>query len=197
MVGISGGSGSGKTTFAGALVKRLQAYRPLLLQQDHYFRAWAEGSVEKTANRPAAVMWDALTGHLDALANRRSIGMPVTGSRMAARGAEPRDLSPGHVVFIEGHLLFTHAGVRERLDVKLFMEVDSHERVLRRLLRDARNGGNLERSASWYRSDVLPGYREFIEPTRRYADLVIPYETENPIALDAVTALIRSRLEQA
>ncbi|MDA1191093.1 MAG: AAA family ATPase [Candidatus Poribacteria bacterium] len=199
-VAVTGGSCSGKTTFVKALVERIGDLTPVVLHQDHYFRDWSDLSEEerdrrRTANHPDAVQWDSLLDHIERLIRRESITTPPPHTRAAKRGDALTTVEATDLLIVEGHLLLTNAPLRDLMDIKLFLDVDAHERVLRRMLRDARDGrDSLERAAAWYRKDVLPNFPLHTEPTKRFADLIIPYQYDNQIALAAVEATIRAML---
>jgi len=199
-VGIMGGSASGKTTFAKALAEELQAFSPVTLNQDFYFRDWSEYPPEErekvvTANHPDAVQWESLIGHIEQLVARQPIEIPPAGTRAAARGDETVTVQSSDLVIVEGHLILWNEKLRDLMGVKLFIDVDAHERVLRRLLRDvAQRGGDLERAVAWYRKDVLPNFPVYTEPCKQYADLVIPFLNENPVALQMIAVGIRERI---
>ncbi len=199
-VGIMGGSASGKTTFAKALVEELSSLSSVILHQDYYFKSWAEYPAEVrekviTANHPDAVCWEILIGHIEQLVDRQPIETPPPGTRAAARGDEPAIIQPRDVVIVDGHLILWNEILRNLMDVKLFMDVDPHERVLRRLLRDVgQRGGDLERAVAWYRKDVIPNFPVYTETCKQYADLIIPFHRENPIALQMIAAGIRERI---
>ncbi len=200
IVGIMGGSASGKTTFATALAQQLADFTPITLHQDSYFRDWSEFSPEErekvvTANHPDAVRWDVLIADVEKLRDKNSIESPAPGTRAASRGDEQKVTQPSSVVIVEGHLIFWNEQLRDLIDVKLYIDVDAHERVLRRLLRDVgTRSGSLEGAIKWYRRDVLPNYPIYTEPCKQYADLIIPFMNENPIALNTVEAGIRALL---
>lgn len=201
-VGIMGGSASGKTTFATALAAELKEFAPVVLNQDSYFRDWSEYSeVERerviTANHPDAVLWDALITDIEKLRNRDEIEIPTPGTRAAQRNDEKSSVQPSDVLIVEGHLIFWSEDLRDLLDIKLFLDVDAHERVLRRMLRDvAQRGGDLEWAINWYRRDVLPNFPVYTEPCKQYADLVIPFQDENPVALHTLVAGIQRRIRE-
>jgi uridine kinase len=201
-VGIMGGSASGKTTFANALTEMLSDFSPVVLHQDYYFKDWSDYPPEErekviTANHPNAVQWDVLIGHIEQLVARQPIETPPPGTRAAARGDEIALIQPSELVVVEGHLIFWDERLRNLMDLKLFMDVDAHERVLRRLLRDvSQRGGDLERAVAWYRHDVLPNFPVYTEPCKQYADLIIPFFDENPVALQMVAAGIRERISR-
>ena len=199
-VGIMGGSASGKTTFAKALAEELSSSSSVILHQDSYFKDWTRYPPEvrekvATANHPNAICWKALIGHIQQLVTRQPIETPVPGTRAAARGEEPATTQPGDVVIVEGHLILWNETLRNLMDVKLFMDVDPHERVLRRLLRDVgERGGDLERAVAWYRKDVIPNFSVYTEPCKQYADLILPFQHGNLVALQIIAAGIRERI---
>lgn len=201
-VGIMGGSASGKTTFASALAEQLAEFAPVVLNQDSYFRDWAEYSPAErerviTANHPDAVLWDALITDIEKLRARDAIEIPTPGTRAAQRSNENSHVQPSDIVIVEGHLIFWSEPLRDLMDIKLFLDVDAHERVLRRMLRDvAQSGGDLEWAINWYRRDVLPNFPVYTEPCKQYADLVIPFQDENPVALHTLVAGIRARIQE-
>lgn len=200
IVGIMGGSASGKTTFAAALTEKLADFTPITLNQDSYFRDWSEFTPEErekvvTANHPDAVRWDVLIADVESLRSYNPIQTPAPGTRAASRGDEKKEIQPKPVVIVEGHLIYWNEQLRDLLDIKLFLEVDAHERVLRRMLRDVgTRSANLEAAINWYRRDVLPNFPIYTEPCKQYADLIIPYLDENHIALQTVAAGIRTQL---
>jgi uridine kinase len=199
-VGISGGSASGKSTLAAALAQRLAAFSPVVLNQDAYFHDWsglppAEREARMTANHPDAVRWPELVEHARQLREGMAVQTPVPGTRAASRGDHPAALGPTRLLIVEGHLIFGAAALRPFLDLKLFLDVPPDERVLRRMFREAiERGGDLERAIAWYRHDVLPHYRLHTEPTRQFADLVLPWTEPREAVIDLLAAGIRSHL---
>ena len=201
-VGIMGGSASGKTTFASALAEQLTEFSPVVLNQDSYFRDWSEYSEAErerviTANHPDAVLWDALIADIKKLRDGDAIVKPTPGTRAAQRDKQKTSVQSSKVVIVEGHLIFWSGDLRDLMDIKLFLDVDAHERVLRRMLRDvAQRGGDLEWAINWYRRDVLPNFPVYTEPCKQYADLIIPFQDENPVALHTLVASIRARITE-
>ena len=199
-VGISGGSASGKTTLTNTLAEGLKEFSPVILHQDYYFRDWSEYSQEErekviTANHPDAVRWEVLLGHIHQLIARQPIETPPEGTRAFVRGDAPATIQPSDLIIVEGHLILWDAALRDLMEVKLFVDVEPHERVLRRLLRDvAQRGGDLEGAIAWYRRDVIPNFSVYTEPCKAYADLVVPFLDENPVALQTLTAGLRNRI---
>ncbi|MDA0711564.1 MAG: uridine kinase [bacterium] len=194
VVGISGGSAAGKTTFADALVQKLAPLDVVTLNQDRYFRDWADvqeatREAVRTSNHPRAVLWDALTDHVQTLKTGRPITVPIPGTRAMARGELSTTIISSPLILVEGHLIFTCEPLRDLMDLKVYLDVDAHERVLRRMLRDTSRGNmDLEKAVAWYRRDVIPNFPVHTEPTRMFADLIVPFEGE----VDRAIAVIAS-----
>lgn len=202
-IGIMGGSASGKTTFANALAQQLAEFSPIVLNQDSYFRDWSEYPEPEraeviTANHPDAILWDVLLTDIAKLRAREAIETPTQGTRAAQHDEKKTRVYPSDVLIVEGHLIFWHQTLRDLMDIKLFLDVDAHERVLRRMLRDvAQRGGDLEWSINWYRRDVLPNFPIYTESCKQYADLVIPLQNRNPVALHTLVSGIRARIRES
>ena len=200
VVGISGGSASGKSTLAAALAARLAAVDPVVLNQDAYFRDWsvlppAEREARMTANHPEAVLWPELVAHVTQLRQGVAVRGPVPGTRGAARGDAGASIGPTRLLIVEGHLILGEPTLRPLLDLKLFLDVPPDERVLRRMFREAiERGGDLERAIAWYRHDVLPHYRLHTEPTRQFADLILPWTEAHEEVIDLLAAGILARV---
>ena len=195
-----GGSAAGKTTLAHQLADNLADFSPVVLNQDRYFRDFSEYSSEEreriiTANHPSAVLWSALTEHLQLLSDRQPIQIPVSGSRWAQQQTEIEIVAPSDLVILEGHLIFWHQQIRDLLQLKIYLDVDPHERVLRRLLRSADTPNfDLKWQIDWYRRDVIPNYPIYTEPCKKYADLIMPFEENNSIAIEIIIAGLRQKL---
>ena len=199
LVAISGATASGKSTFAEQLCGRLEDLAPVLLKQDHYFRDFlevpeSEREAAVTSNHPRAVLWDELVRHLDVLKSGGQVRVPVEGTRFRRR-QEPNEVGPSRVVVVEGHLLFTDERVVSLADLKVFMDANVHERVVRRLLRDTKSGDtSLEKATAWYRRDVIPNVSVYSEPYAGIADIVVPFERDSRTAVDAVAAWVRANV---
>ena len=199
LVGIMGGSCSGKTTFARAVAEEIDDLNPITLNQDAYFRDWSVYPEEererlRTANHPDAVHWDPLVDHIRLLASRQQIVTPPDGTGSAARGRPKERVGPSDVIIVEGHLIYWNESLRDLMTLKLFLDVDTHERVVRRMLRDTGRNGDLEKVVAWYRRDVIPNYPTYTEPCRRYADMIVPYVDDNRLAVRLVATGIRDLL---
>lgn len=192
LLAIAGGSATGKSTLARALAESMADLSPVIVNQDRYFRDFAEYTPEerervRTANHPDALHWAAFHAALEALREGRSIEEPVPGTRAYQRGDPPRPVEPGQLVIVEGLFALWDEKCRTAADLRLYTEIDDDERVLRRIHRDiTERGGNLEGVVSWFRRDVRPNYPLYTQSTRRYADLIIP--TDRPV--DTVVRII-------
>ena len=201
-VALTGGSASGKSTLARCIAEALSEFRPVVLNQDHYFRDWSDFPPEereeiRTSNHPRGVLWSALVDQVQLLVDRQPIVEPVPGSAAARRGGPPQRIESGDLILVEGHMLLGEEPLRQLMDVRIYVEVDPHERVLRRMLRDTTQGRmTLEQAVAWYRRDVVPNYPTHTEATRRYADLVVPFETPDSPAVNFVIAGLRGMLAQ-
>ena len=196
VIGVSGGSAAGKTTFTDMLADRLADFGPVVLNQDSYFRDWSalpedERESKRTANHPRAVLWEHLNADVKCLREGQAIDMPPPGTRAFRRGDDSQKVVPDRLIIVEGHLIFSQEALRALLDIKLFLEVDTHERVLRRMLRNTGSGMSLQDAVAWYRRDVVPNYRVYTEPTRAYADLIVPFEGDVQVAVDVVANGVR------
>ena len=196
VIGVSGGSAAGKTTFTDILSDRLADFGPVVLNQDSYFRDWSvlpedERESRRTANHPRAVLWKHLIAHVKCLREGRAIEMPPPGTRAFRRGDHPQEIESDRLIIVEGHLIFSQEALRSLLDIKLFLDVDTHERVLRRMLRNTSSGMSLQDAVAWYRRDVVPNYRVYTEPTRAYAGLIVPFEGDVQVAVDVVANGVR------
>ena len=202
LVGIVGGSGSGKTSVAVELVKRLRkkAVATLLLDMDAYY-APLEVVKGRFDGRP--VNWDhphafdleLMAAHLSALHRGESIRKPRYDFTLSDRTGWEDPLPPGQVVILEGLLLFALPELREQLDIRIFVDTDADIRILRRIRRDTQERGrSLESVMDQYENSVRPMHLEFVEPSKRWADLIVPTGVENRTALDVITHHICSRV---
>lgn len=198
VVAIAGGSATGKSTLARALAAELAELRPVILAQDRYFRDFMEYLPEereriRTANRADALHWSAFHAALDALCAGKTIVDPVDGTRAFQRGEPVRTLGPAGLVLVEGLFALWDERCRTVANLRLYTEVDDDERVLRRVHRDiTERGGSLEGVIAWYRRDVKPSYPTYTAATRRYADLIVPTDRPNPVAVRALADAIRA-----
>lgn len=197
-IGIAGGSGSGKTTIAESVVERLNG-QVALLQHDAYYRHMPELSFEERTgvnyDHPESLETELLVDHLETLRSGKSVDRPVYDFSQHLRSTETVRIEPNPVIVVEGILVLAQADLRSELDLKIFVDTDPDVRLARRLERDIEERGRTVNSViGQYFETVRPMHLEFVENSKRYADLIIP-AGYNPRAVATVVELIRSRLD--
>ncbi|PID94307.1 MAG: uridine kinase [Bacteroidetes bacterium] len=201
VIGIAGGSGSGKTTVVRELVKRLPKDSVSVISQDFYYRDKGHLTPEEKRrinfDHPDSIEFSLLNQHLDALAQGHTVQRPIYSYVTCARSKETLPLSPRRVVIVEGILIFTDQELCKRLDVKVYVDADSDDRLMRIIHRDIRDRGRSYSDVlSHYEMWVKPMHQTFIEPTKRYADLIIPQGGANKIAIDILSSRIKEKLNE-
>ncbi len=196
-IGLAGGSGSGKTTIADEVVDRLHG-RVALLHHDAYYRNLAHLSFEERTrvnyDHPSSLETELLVSHLESLRAGLAVEHPVYDFAQHLRSEETIRIEPAPVIVIEGILVLAEPELRSELDLKIFVDTDPDMRLARRLERDiSERGRSVDSVINQYFATVRPMHVEFVDPSRRYADLIIP-EGYNPAAVATVVELIRSRL---
>lgn len=196
-IGLAGGSGSGKTTVASEVVDRLDG-RVAVLHHDAYYRHMPHLSFEERTrvnyDHPDSLETELLIEHLEMLRSGLAIDHPVYDFAEHLRSEGTIRIEPGRVVIVEGILVLSDPGLRSELDLKIYVDTDPDLRLARRLQRDiSERGRSVESVIDQYFATVRPMHLEYVEPSRRYADLIIP-EGYNPAAVATVVELIRSRL---
>jgi len=197
LIGIAGGTGSGKTSFAGKLQSRLGADRCLTIAQDSYYKDGSSLSREAQAainyDHPDAFDTPLLVQDLRDLKSGRPVPCLTYDHAAYSRRVLSDPLKPKPVVILEGILILAEEPLRRLMDIKLFIDTDADVRILRRLQRDIHERGrSFESVQRQYLDSVRPMHLEFVEPSKRYADLIIPEGAENEVALEAVVARIRA-----
>ena len=200
IIGIAGGSGSGKTT----LTKRLSAEFPgelTVISHDSYYRAHDDMSYEERCllnyDHPDAYETELLIAHLDALRRGERVECPVYDFRVHNRSAETRVIEPSRVILLEGILILADEALRERLDIRVFVDADADIRVLRRIKRDMRDRArSLESVSEQYQKTVKLMHDLYVEPSKKEADIIIPKGGKNPVVLDLLTSRIREFLRE-
>jgi uridine kinase len=201
LVGIAGGTGSGKTSFAQKILDRIGPDLCLNLNQDSYYKDGSALSAEAQAainyDHPDAFDTSLLVQDLRDLKAGRPVPYLTYDHATYSRKVLPDPLTPRPVILLEGILVLVEEPLRRLMDIKLFIDTDSDVRILRRLQRDIRDRGrSFESVKKQYLDWVRPMHLEFVEPSKRYADLIIPEGAENAVALEAVAARIRAMLRQ-
>lgn len=201
IIGIAGGSGSGKTTVVRNIVDNLKD-QVVVIPQDSYYKDSSHLSAEEKRSHnfdhPESIDFDLLTQHLEMLRSGLSIEQPVYSYITCSRSrTETITVNPARVVIIEGILIFTCSRLRELMDIRVFVDADDDDRLMRVISRDIiERGKNLEQVIRRYTDTVKPMYLQFIEPSKRYADIVIPQGGHNKVAIDILTATIERALSK-
>jgi len=196
VVGIAGGTGSGKTTVARNIVQGLPLGSCVLLEHDGYYRDFSQLSMEERArinfDHPESLETELLMRHIQELREGRAIEKPLYDYVTHSRSTKTLRIEPVPVVVVEGILIFTEEELRELFDIRIFVDTDADTRVLRRLQRDmAERGRSLESIIKQYYATVRPMHLKFVEPSKRWADIIIPEGGHNAIATDLVIEKLR------
>jgi len=202
VLGIAGGSGSGKSTIARAVLAALPPGRGVLLQQDHYYRSQAHLPEAERASvnydHPDALELDLLTQHLDALRTGQSITRPTYDFTVHDRAKTGVHVEPAAIIVVEGILVLADDRLRSRFEVKLYVDTDPDIRVMRRIRRDLeQRGRTFGQVRKQYYESVRPMHLAFVEPSKRFADIVIPEGGQNQVALDFLLSFVRQRASEA
>jgi uridine kinase len=195
-IGVAGGSGSGKTTVVRRIVESLPADQVAVLEHDRYYRDRSDLRLEERAalnyDHPDSLDTDLLVEHVTALRAGRTVEVPTYDFARYARRAQTEALAPRRAIIVEGILIYTDARLRGLMDIKVFVDADDDTRFIRRLTRDvAARGRTMESVIEQYLATVKPMHLEFVEPSKRYADIVIPIGGHNPVAIDMLLSLIK------
>lgn len=195
VIGIAGGSGSGKTTVVKAIAQRLKK-KVVVIPQDCYYKDSSDLSDEEKRSHnfdhPDAIEWDLLCEQLKELKEGRSIEQPIYSFISCSRSkTETTHIEPAEVIIIEGILIFSCKELRDQMDLKLFVDADDDDRLMRVMARDiAERGKDVHWVIERYSRTVKPMYLQFIEPSKRYADIIIPQGGHNKVAIDVILATI-------
>jgi len=199
LIGIAGGSGSGKTTVVRSITANLKE-RVVVIPQDSYYKDSSHLTEEEKRNQnfdhPDAIDFQLLHEHLAALKNGQSIEQPVYSYITCSRSkTETVTVEPADVIIIEGILIFTDKSLRDLMDIKIFVDADDDDRLMRVMARDiVERGKTVDWVIERYSKTVKPMYLQFIEPSKRYADIIIPQGGHNKVAVDVISATIEKAL---
>lgn len=197
VIGVAGGSGSGKTTVVRRIVESLGPDDVTVLEHDRYYRDRNDLRLEERAalnyDHPDSLETDLLVRHVTELRAGRAIAAPTYDFARHARQPNTETVDPRRAIIVEGILIFTDAALRSLLDVKVFVDADDDTRFIRRLQRDiSERGRTLPSVIDQYLGTVKPMHLDFVEPSKRYADVIIPRGGHNAVAIDMLLTLIRS-----
>jgi uridine kinase len=201
VIGIAGGSGSGKTTFARHIIGMLGEEKVTLFQHDAYYHDFADMPESDRAginyDHPDSLDTSLCALQLAALRRGEDVDQPAYDFSTHRRMKASRRLSSTPVILVEGILVLAEAALRDQMDLRIFVDADADIRILRRAERDVNERGRTLASVrEQYCATVRPGYEQFVAPSRQYADIVIPRGGENPQAVEAVAAFVRARMER-
>lgn len=199
VIGVAGGSGSGKTTVVNYLCEEFASDNILRIEHDSYYRELQhlpfEERVKQNFDHPASLETELMIRHIKALMEGYPVEVPVYDFEQHTRKEDSIKATPSKVILIDGILIFSEPELLELMDVKIFVDTDDDVRLLRRLQRDiAERGRTLDNVLTQYEKFVRPMHLEFVEPSKRYADIIIPRGGKNMVALEMVTALIRGKM---
>jgi uridine kinase len=196
LIGIAGGTGSGKSTVARKIAEGLPAGSVAIIDHDSYYRDHSDLTVEQRRainfDHPDALDNDLLVAHLTELRAGRAVDIPIYDFKTDSRLGERRHVEPTRIIIVEGILVFVEERVRRLLDVRIFVDTDADLRVFRRIRRDLEQRGRTFQSIrEQYYSTVRPMHLQFVEPSKRWADLIVPEGGENLIAVDLILGKLR------
>ncbi len=200
VIGIAGGSGSGKTSVTNSIYDVFKEHSVVVIEQDYYYKDQSHlefaQRLETNYDQPLAFDTDLLIKHIQMLLNRTKIEKPVYDYSLHTRAEETVIIAPKDVIILEGILVLEDARLRELMDIKLFVDTDADLRIIRRIMRDLNERGRtIESVIDQYMSVVRPMHNQFIEPTKKYADIIIPEGGHNEVAIDLMVTKIKTILE--
>ncbi|MBM7584775.1 uridine kinase [Bacillus pakistanensis] len=201
VIGVAGGSGSGKTSVTKAIYEHFKGHSILMLEQDYYYKDQShlpfEERLKTNYDHPLAFDNDLLLKHIQKLLKHESIDKPIYDYTMHTRSNEIIVVEPKEVIILEGILILEDERLRNMMDIKLYVDTDADLRIIRRLLRDIKERGrSIDSVIEQYVNVVRPMHNQFIEPTKRYADVIIPEGGHNHVAIDLMVTKIQTILEQ-
>jgi uridine kinase len=200
IVGIAGGTGSGKTTVVRKLIEMLPQEKVVILPQDSYYRDNQEIPLAERQkmnfDHPDSIEFSLLIEHLKMLKQGKSIKMPIYSYLTCLRSKETIPIAPADVVVVEGILVLTDSGLRDMLDIKVFVDADADDRLGRVIQRDIiERGRSVLMVLDRYHNTVKPSHLQFIEPSKRYADIIIPGGGDNIVGIDVLKTIIEKHLK--
>lgn len=199
VIGIAGGTGSGKSTLAEKLLAEFEG-DAAIVKHDSYYKKRPEKTYEERAKQnydhPSAFDTELMTEHLKMLRNGKAVLAPVYDFTVHNRSSETELIEPKKIIIVEGILIFENAALRELMDIKVFVDTDADVRIIRRIVRDVRERErSLESVINQYLTTVKPMHEQFVEPSKKYADIIVPEGGENLIALSMLKSCIESKIQ--
>lgn len=201
IIGIAGGTGSGKTTVVNKIINSFPAGEVAVIPQDSYYKDSSHVPVEERSkinfDEPDAIEWPLLVDHLQKLREGKTIQMPTYSYLTCTRQEETVEVRPSDVVIVEGILVLTDPVLREMMDIKVFVDADADERLIRVIARDCIERGRTPQMViDRYQGVLKPMHCQYIEPCKRFADLIVPQGGSNTVAINLLTDYIESRLRR-
>jgi uridine kinase len=199
IIGIAGGTGCGKTTVVNQILNELPEGEVGIISQDSYYQDTTDLSFEERKkinfDHPRSIDFDLLGEHLKTLKSGQPINQPIYSFVKHNRTGDTITTNPRKVMIVEGILILTNKALRDMFDIKIFVHADSDERLIRRLKRDiAERGRNINEVLTRYQNTLKPMHQQFIEPTKEYADIIIPNNKYNTVAVNIVRTIINEKL---
>ena len=199
LIGITGGTGCGKTTVGNQIIEELPSGQVSVISQDSYYKDLSHLSYEERTkvnfDHPKSLDFDLLREHLSQLKEGKTIMQPTYSFVEHNRLPVTIPIVPCKVLIVEGILIFSHPDLRNLFDIKIYVHADSDERLIRRIKRDiSERGRTIEEVLNRYQTTLKPMHQEFIEPTKEYADIIIPNNRHNKVAIDIVKTIVHNRI---
>ncbi len=201
VIGIAGGTASGKTTIAQAIERSFSRNEVVILRQDNYYNSQDHITLEERLStnydHPNAFDFELLRDHLKLLSEGKIIEQPIYNFTTHTRSSETHKIIPSRVIILEGILSFADSSLMDLMDIKVFIDTEADLRFIRRLLRDTvERGRTIEQSINQYLATAKPGHDQFIEPSKKKADIIIPYTDHNTVAIDMLIDHVRYIVSQ-
>ena len=199
LIGITGGTGCGKTPVVNQIIEELPSGQVSVISQDSYYKDLSHLSYEERTkvnfDHPKSLDFDLLKDHLSQLKEGKTIMQPTYSFVEHNRLPVTIPIAPCKVLIVEGILIFSHPDLRNLFDIKIYVHADSDERLIRRIKRDiSERGRTIEEVLNRYQTTLKPMHQEFIEPTKEYADIIIPNNRHNRVAIDIVKTIVHNRI---
>ena len=199
LIGITGGTGCGKTTVVNQIIEELPSGQVSVISLDSYYKDLSHLSYEERTkvnfDHPKSLDFDLLKDHLSQLKEGKTIMQPTYSFVEHNRLPVTIPIAPCKVLIVEGILIFSHPDLRNLFDIKIYVHADSDERLIRRIKRDiSERGRTIEEVLNRYQTTLKPMHQEFIEPTKEYADIIIPNNRHNKVAIDIVKTIVHNRI---
>jgi uridine kinase len=201
IIGIAGGSGSGKSTVVKQIIKHLPKEAVSVIPQDAYYKDNGHKSAEDRAkinfDHPSSIEWGLLIKQLEILKTGASVEMPIYSYVTCARSKETIPVNPSQVIIVEGILILTNPRLRKKMDIKVFVDADGDDRLMRIIRRDLEERGrSFQQVLEHYDDFVKPMHLQFIEPAKRYADIIVPQGGQNKVAIDILSSRIKAHINR-